>query len=180
MALLAGSSAVVSPLLLQALLPWVAGSDALRIDVVGIVVALLITQLLPLLLGLLVRHRYPQLADRLVSPLELVSKILNLSVVVLILATQFQMLASIRARGFAGMLILLLGSLAIGWLAGGSGREDRRTMALTTALRNVGVGLVIVTGNFAGTPAVSAALAYGILEVLGSLLLALWWRRSAQ
>jgi BASS family bile acid:Na+ symporter len=180
MAILAGSSAIVSPLLLQASLPWVAGSEALRIDVVGIVVALLITQLLPLLLGLLVRHRYPQLADRLANPLELVSKVLSLSVVVLILATQFQMLASIRARGFAGMLILLLGSLVIGWLAGGSGREDRRTMALTTALRNVGVGLVIVTGNFAGTPAVSAALAYGILEVLGSLLVALWWRRSAQ
>jgi BASS family bile acid:Na+ symporter len=178
MAILAGSSAIVSPLLLQASLPWVAGSEALRIDVVGIVVALLITQLLPLLLGLLVRHRYPQLADRLANPLELVSKVLNLSVVVLILATQFQMLASIRARGFAGMLILLLGSLAIGWLAGGSGREDRRTMALTTALRNVGVGLVIVTGNFAGTPAVSAALAYGIVEVLGSLLVALWWRRG--
>jgi bile acid:Na+ symporter, BASS family len=178
MAILAGSSAIVSPLLLQALLPWVAGSEALRIDVVGIVVALLITQLLPLLLGLLARHRYPRLADRLVSPLELVSKILNLSVVVLILATQFQMLASIRARGFAGMLILLVGSLAIGWLAGGSGREGRRTMALTTALRNVGVGLVIVTGNFAGTPAVSAALAYGIIEVLGSLLVALWWGRG--
>ena len=180
MAILAGSSAIVSPLLLQASLPWVAGSEVLRIDVVGIVVALLITQLLPLLLGLLVRHRYPQLADRLANPLELVSKVLNLSVVVLILATQFQMLVSIEVRGFAGMLILLLGSLAIGWLAGGSGREDRRTMALTTALRNVGVGLVIVTGNFAGTPAVSAALAYGILEVLGSLLVALWWRRSAQ
>jgi BASS family bile acid:Na+ symporter len=177
MAILAGSSAIVSPLLLQVSLPWVAGSEALRIDVVGIVVALLITQLLPLLLGLLVRHRYPQLADRLANPLELVGKTLNLSVVVLILATQFQMLADIRARGFAGMLILLAGSLAIGWLAGGSGREGRRTMALTTALRNVGVGLVIVTGNFAGTPAVSAALAYGIIEVLGSLLVALWWRR---
>jgi bile acid:Na+ symporter, BASS family len=177
MALLAGSSAIVSPLLLQVSLPWVAGSDALRIDAVGIVVALLITQLLPLLLGLLVRHRYSQLADRLANPLELVSKILNLGVVVLILATQFQMLASIRARGFAGMLILLAGSLAIGWLAGGSARDGRRTMALTTALRNVAVGLVIVTGNFADTPAVSAALAYGIIEVLGSLLVALWWRR---
>jgi len=53
-------------------------------------------------------------------------------------------------------------------------------MALTTSLRNVGVGLVIVTGNFAGTPAVSAALSYGIVEVLLSLLVAFWWRRSAQ
>ncbi len=64
---------------------------------------------------------------------------------------------------------------AIGWLAGGAGRDDRRTLALTTSLRNVGVGLVIATGNFAGTPAVSAALAYGIVEVFGSLAMALWW-----
>jgi BASS family bile acid:Na+ symporter len=78
------------------------------------------------------------------------------------------------------MLILLAGTLAIGWLLGGSERDARRTMALTTSLRNVGVGLVIVTANFVGTPAVSAALAYGIFEVLGSLLVALWWSRSRQ
>lgn len=103
---------------------------------------------------------------------------MNLSVAGLILGTQFQMLTEIRVRGFIGMLTLLVGSLAIGWVAGGSGRDNRRSMALTTSLRNVGVGLVIVTGNFAGTPAVSAALAYGIVELLGSLLLALWWRRQ--
>ena len=75
------------------------------------------------------------------------------------------------------MLILLVASLIIGWLAGGSGNDNRKTVALTTSLRNVGVGLVIVAGNFAGTPAVSAVLAYGIVEVFGSLLVALWWRR---
>jgi BASS family bile acid:Na+ symporter len=178
MVILAGSSAIVSPLLLTALMPWLAGGSVARIDLAGMVGALLVTQLLPLLVGLLVRHWRPQLADRLAGPLELISKVLNLGVVGLILASQFQMLADIRLRGFAGMLLLLAGSLLIGWLAGGSKRDSRKTMALTTALRNVGVGLVIVTGNFAGTPAVSAALAYGIVEVLGSLLVALWWRRS--
>jgi bile acid:Na+ symporter, BASS family len=88
------------------------------------------------------------------------------------------MLAEIKVRGFLGMLILLAGSLLIGWLAGWPGADNRRTMALATALRNVGVGLAIVTSNFAGTPAVSAALAYGIVEILGSLLVALWWSRS--
>src|SRR6516225_7194091 len=177
MVFLAGSSAVVSQLLLKGLLPLVAGGEAARIDQLGLMSALLITQLLPLLLGLLVRHRRPQLAERLLGPFELASKLLNLSGGV---ATQFQMLAQIRTRGFVGMLILLVGSLVIGWLAGGPGTANRRTMALTTSLRNVGVGLVIVTGNFAGTPAVSAALSYGIVEVLLSLLVALWWRRSAQ
>jgi len=176
MVILAGSSAIVSPVLLRLLLPWVSGGNAPPMDLNGMVAALLGTQLLPLLFGLLVRHRWPQLAKRLLSPLELVSKVLSLTAVGLILGSQFQMLMEIRVRGFVGMLILLAASLVIGWLAGGSRREDRKTTALTTALRNVGVGLVIVTGNFAGTPAVSAALAYGILEVLGSLFVALWWR----
>jgi bile acid:Na+ symporter, BASS family len=178
MVVLAASSAIVSPVLLLVLLPWVSGGEAPRIDLIAMVGALLVTQLLPLLVGLLVRHRFPRLADSLLSPFELVSKVLNLSVAGLILATQYPMLAEIRMRGFAGMLILLAASLAIGWFAGGAGRDNRKTMALTTALRNVGVGLVIVTGNFAGTAAVSAALAYGIVEVFGSLLVALWWGRS--
>lgn len=179
MVILAGSSAVISPLLLQLLLPWISGGEAPRIDLPGMLGALLITQLLPLLCGLLLRHWRPQLADRLLDPLELVSKILNLGVAGLILATQFSMLLDIQLRGFVGMLILLVASLVIGWLAGGAGGDVRRTMALTTALRNVGVGLVIVTANFSGTPAVSAALAYGIVEVFGSLLVAFWWGRRA-
>ncbi len=178
MAILAGSSAIVSPVLLNVLLPIVSRGEGARIDLIAMLGALLITQLLPLLVGLLVRHWSPQAAQRLLNPFELVSKIMNLSVAGLILGTQFQMLTEIRVRGFIGMLTLLVGSLAIGWVAGGSGRDNRRSMALTTSLRNVGVGLVIVTGNFAGTPAVSAALAYGIVELLGSLLLALWWRRQ--
>jgi hypothetical protein len=51
-------------------------------------------------------------------------------------------------------------------------------MTLTTSLRNVGLGLVIATGSFAGTPAVTAVLAYGLFEIVGSLLLALLWSQA--
>src|SRR5215475_8623587 len=90
MVILAGSSAIVSPLLLL-LLARLFGSEALGIDPVGMVGALLIAQLLPLLFGLLLRHRSPKLAERLARPLEVVSKILNLGVAVAILASQFHM-----------------------------------------------------------------------------------------
>jgi len=176
MVILAASSAILSPLLLRVLLPWAADGEAPQIDPFGIVGVLLITQLLPLMVGLWTRHWRPQLAERLFGPFALASKILNLSVVGLILATQFHMLSEIRVRGFVGMLMLLAGSLIIGWLAGTPSRDNRKTMALTTSLRNVGLGLVIVTGNLAGTQAVSATLAYGIVEVLGALLVALVWR----
>jgi BASS family bile acid:Na+ symporter len=175
MVILAGSSALVAPLLLYLLLPMVSGNEALTVDATRIVTTLLITQLVPLCVGVAVRQWRPALADRLRNPANLVSKVLNLAVVGLILATQYPLLTEIRPRGFFGMGVLLLASWAAGWLLGGLETGIRTAMTLTASLRNVGVGLVIATGAFAGTPAVTAVLAYGLFEVLGSLLLALGW-----
>jgi BASS family bile acid:Na+ symporter len=179
MLILAGSSAVLAPVLLSFLLPLVTGGDPLKVDAAQIVGTLLATQLVPLGVGVAVRHFRPLLADRLQGPGNLTSKVLNLAVVVLILAVQFPSLAAIRPRGLLGMMALLAASWAAGWLLGGPGAATRKVMALTTSLRNVGVGLVIATGAFAGSPAVTAALAYGLFEVVGSLLLAVWWGRRA-
>jgi BASS family bile acid:Na+ symporter len=179
MTLLAGSSALISPILLEELAPLASGAKAPRIELIGILSALLTTQLLPLLLGLLIKHQRPQLAERMQAPFDFLSKLLNLTLVVLILGSQFYMLTEIKVAGFIGMLILLIVSLFVGWIAGGSRIDYRKSVALTTSLRNVGVGLVIVTGNFSGTPAVAAVMAYGIVEVIGSLLVAVWWRRSS-
>jgi BASS family bile acid:Na+ symporter len=177
MVLLAGSSAVVAPVLLQFLLPLLSGDEPLRVEAAPIIVTLLGTQLAPLCAGVVVRQWFPALAGRLLGPADRAAKVLNLAVIGLILATQFGQLAAIRPRGFAGMAALLVVSWAAGWLFGGPDRGVRRAMTLTTSLRNVGVGLVIANGAFAGTPAVTAALAYGLFEVFGSLLLALAWAR---
>jgi BASS family bile acid:Na+ symporter len=130
-----------------------------------------------LCVGVAVRQWRPTLGDRLQKPANLVSKVLNLVVVGFILVTQFHLLTEIRPRGFAGMLALLSASWAAGWLSGGADTDIRKAMTLTTSLRNVGVGLVIASSAFAGTPAVTAALAYGLFTVVGSLFLALAWAR---
>jgi hypothetical protein len=46
-------------------------------------------------------------------------------------------------------------------------------------VRNVGVSLVIATGSFPNTPAVTAALAFGLLQTIALALLALGWGRLA-
>ena len=172
MAILAGSSAIIAPVLLRYLLSLLTPDQPLQVDAAKIIVTLLTTQLAPLCVGLSVRQWRPALADRLQRPAILVSKVLNLSVVVLILFAQFHLLLEIRPRGFLGMLALLIASWTAGYLLGGPVADARKAMTLTTSLRNVGVGLVIATGSFPGTPAVTAVLAYGILEIFGSLLLA--------
>jgi BASS family bile acid:Na+ symporter len=177
MVILAGSSAVVAPLLLCCLLPVVSGSEALEIDTGKIVGTLLATQLVPLCVGVAVRQWRPAMAERLRNPANLISKVLNLLAVGLILVTRFSLLAEIRPHGLVGMLLLLIASWVAGWLLGGPNKGVRKAMTLTTSLRNVGVGLVIASAAFGGTPAVTATLAYGLFAVVGSLLLALAWAR---
>lgn len=179
MVLLAGSSAVLAPVLLGLFLPLMAGDEPLHVDTIRIVKTLLFSQLLPLFVGLGLHHYRPALAQRLIKPGNVAGKILMLVVCGLIIGTQYQLLFEIRLRGYFGMLLLLLASFVAGWICGGPGDENRRTLSLTTSSRNVGLGLVIATGNFSGTPAVTAVLAYGIFEILGSLLLALWWGRRS-
>jgi hypothetical protein len=50
-------------------------------------------------------------------------------------------------------------------------------MTMATAVRNVGVSLVIVTGSFAGTKAVTAATAFAIFQTIVMALVALGWNR---
>jgi BASS family bile acid:Na+ symporter len=180
MVLLAGSSALLAPLLLGLLLPVMAGNHPLNVDPLKLAATLLVTQLFPLGVGLTIRNLRPESAKRLLMPADRLSKILGLLACGLIIGTQYQLLSEIRPRGVVGMLLLLIASFGAGWAFGGPETERRKAMTLTTSLRNVGVGLVIATGNFAGTPAVTAVLAYGLFEIIGSLLLALWWGRQCR
>src|SRR5262249_25598678 len=146
-----------------------------QVDVVKIFRTLSVTQLLPLLVGLCIRHWLPKLADWLQKPADKLTSLLSLLTVCAILYVHFHLLLEIRLRGYMAMTALLVASWVSGWLLAGWDYDIRKTMALTTALRNVGVGLVIATASFPNTAAVTAGLAYGLFEIFGCLLLALWW-----
>jgi bile acid:Na+ symporter, BASS family len=185
MVVLAGSSALAAPLLLQGLLPFVLGflpalppdSPPLAIDAGRVVITLMVAQFIPLCLGLALRHWRPTLADRLKRPANLISMVLNLTTLSLILFAQFDMLIGVPLRGYVGMLALVLAGVAAGWLLGGSG--NRSAMVMATSVRNVGVALVIVTAAFAGTRAVAAATAFALFQTVVMALIAALWGRLA-
>ncbi len=179
MVLLAGSSAILAPLLLSILLPLMSGDQPLHVNPLRLVLTLLVTQLLPLCVGLGIRRWLPALAFKLENPAQLLSKIMNVCSSGLIVYAQFSTLARIPPLAFAGMLTLLLVSFGVGWLAGAPAGDQRKSMTLLTSLRNVAVCLVIATSAFPGTSATSAVVAYALVEITGALILAvLWGRRS--
>ncbi len=169
MIVLGGLSAVLSPWLLAALLPMVAPGSGVTVDSLAVVRTLLVAQLLPLAAGLAVHYFAPALTARVARSIGVLANVLLLGLVALILVAQFDTLAAIRARAWAGMAVLFLGSLAVGWLCAAGGPATRNASALTTAARNAAVGLAIATGSFAGTPVVVAVVAYGLVSMLGAL-----------
>ena len=154
--ILAASSAILAPLLLRLLLPIVASDQRLQLNVFKMVSTLGVSQFLPLCAGLVVSQKRPRLAERLNRPASRLCTLLNLVLLGMILATQFRMLAQIRLVGYFGMLALVAFALFAGWLLAAPGSSNRKTLALTTAVRNVGVALVIASSSFPGTPAVTA------------------------
>jgi BASS family bile acid:Na+ symporter len=177
MVTLAGLSALISPTLLSLLLVFVA-NNRLDIDYVAIIGTLLVSQMLPLGIGLVIHYSAPKFTSRIIRPVGLLANLLLLAVVVLVLVQQYQFLAMIRPQGWIGMFLLLAASLGIGWLCGGLASATRKALAVTTGARNAAVALVIVADNFANTPAVTAVVAYALVSIFGTLGCALLFATS--
>jgi len=71
----------------------------------------------------------------------------------------------------------LLEPMLVGGVAGGRISENRKRLMITTSVRNVGVSLVIVTGSFPGTAAITSASVYALFQTISVLLVALAWGR---
>src|ERR1043166_495977 len=119
MIILAGSSALATPLLLAALLPLstqflpplLDESASLEIDAIKVVTTLMLAQFLPLCIGLALRQCEPALADLLKTPANRVSMVLNLLLLTTVVWAQFDMLMAVPLRGYVGMSLLLLASI---------------------------------------------------------------------
>jgi len=177
MVILAASSAIVAPMLLGALLPLVASHNNLQINVLQMLKTLLGAQLLPLCLGLWISDQRPGIAFICRRPARRLSLALNLLLLTVVLVAQFRILSEIHVKGYLGMLLLLIASVAAGWILSGRGEDSVKAMVLTTAVRNVGVALVLSTTSFPGSAAITSATAYGILQTVAVGLIALLWAR---
>ena len=178
MLVLAATSAILSPLLLSLLLPTVTSTTKLAINVPKLVGTLMGTQLVPLCVGIILRHYLPERALGLKKPAGILSILLNLCTLIAVIAVYFPTLAGIRARGYLGMFCMLLACMAAGVLMGGTKAQDRKTLVITTAVRNAGVSLVVATTSFAGTAAVTAATAYALFQTVGMALIAFAWGKA--
>jgi bile acid:Na+ symporter, BASS family len=182
LALAAGLTAVF-PLACAVLTPIVAQvslrafeTDHLHFDMLASVVILLITISLPLIAGLLIRHRAPGLGQRLLRPVEAISEALGAVSLAFVTATKFRSTVDLGWRAWLAMVLVSEISLLLGWKTGGPGHGARRVVALGTSNRNIALALLVAIQSFPGTDVAPSVVGNGLLLIALGLLHVAWWR----
>ncbi|WP_336922852.1 bile acid:sodium symporter family protein [Aquipuribacter sp. SD81] len=160
MVLLMGATVVYAPLVVPLLLPGAAVSAA------GIAGSLVVTMLLPLAVGVLVRSRWPRLAGVLVGPLgQASSSALLVGVGAGLLVTWRDVLGSVGSFLFLACGLLLALSLVAGALLVPASRAGQRAvLGLAAAQRNIAAALVVAP-SLGGDALVSTLVAALVVPV---------------
>ncbi len=143
MVVLMVGSLICLPLSLPYMLPGVS------VNSLKIARSLLVTMILPLGLGLVLKRCYPAWADRLRVPLNAISQLALVVALLLICVDQFsglqQLIASWAIPACVALLVL---SFGLGYVVGGRAKGSRQVIGFGTAARNIPAALLIGGQNF--------------------------------
>lgn len=147
-----------------------------EVSAVAIARPLVLTMLLPLALGLMVRAQREPLA---VALQPLFGKLSSISLVALIAATIVANLSGIlavfRTSAILAVVIVIAGAFGIGFLLGGPSMRRREVLGLGTAQRNISAATVVATQVLDDPPVVTmvvvtSLVGFAVLFPLAALL----------
>jgi len=117
-------------------------------DPIAVAKIVLMSVLVPLVAGIVVRQLAQGLADSLAKPIALVATIGLLAGAVCLLIAAWPALGSLIGNGtLATMAVFVVIGLASGHFLGGPDPDDRTTLAIATAQRHPGVAMAVAQAN---------------------------------
>jgi BASS family bile acid:Na+ symporter len=173
-------SVILTPFVCEMTLTQVAHAASVQFNVSKALFILLATIVVPLCLGLLVKHVSPPFARRILRPVEIFSEAAGAASLAFVTATQWQTILTVGWRPLLAMAIVSEICLLLGYALGGPERGARQVIGLGTSNRNIALALLMALQAFAGTPVVSAVVANGLLLILLGLLHVGFWRFRGQ
>jgi bile acid:Na+ symporter, BASS family len=167
---------VLTPMAAWITLRLLGGADALRFNVWNGLMLLAATIILPLVAGVFVRHRSPDLSQRLLRPIEVTSEALGAASLAFVTVTRIGSILTLGWRAWLAMVLVSELSVFLGWQLGGPDRGARQVVALGISNRNIALALLVAIQSFHGTEVASAVVGNGLLMIALGLLHVAWWR----
>ncbi|KEF43327.1 MAG: transporter [Cyanobium sp. CACIAM 14] len=139
-------------------------------------------QILPLACGLLLRRWQPAWAGRWEGFFDRLANLLLLLLVLAVLVKTGPLLLPFMGRNLPAMglmMVMVLTSLAIGWLAAGRDPQERTTVSLVTSMRNPGLALLFAETFAKGMEGLKLAILIYLLVTVILGIPFLRWSRGA-
>lgn len=169
--------AVVSMPLSVALLAQYYGNSA-AIDPWPLARQVCVAQLVPLGLGMLVRHLAARGAAWLEAKLSPVGTALLLLLAVVAVVEMFPLVVLAGTKVGIAIVLVTLGALAVGQLLGGPEPGTRTAVAITASARNPGLALLVASLNNAPPPVYTGIVAYLLVSAFTVIPYVMWRRRT--
>jgi BASS family bile acid:Na+ symporter len=169
-------SAFLTPLVCELSLKAIPGAETLHFGFLTILGVLIATITLPMAAGVGLRHRWPNFANLVLRPVEVISEATGAVSLAFVTIVEFKTILHTGAKPLLAMVLAGEISLLLGYWLSGPTREIRRVTAFGASNRNIALALLVAVGSFAGTPVVGAVVANGLVVILLGLLHVAWWR----
>lgn len=138
---------VVTIVFLPIVLPLVL--QGVEVNPLDIAQSLVVMMLIPLAIGLFVKARYGDAAEKILPTFASASNIAILALIILGVVLNFEaMIALVGSLGILAAIIFVAVALGTGYLLGGSDRNIKSVMGLGTGQRNIAAALVVAAQNF--------------------------------
>lgn len=156
--------------------------QATSIDPVSVAITVGFMLVLPLILGVTLNVKRPDITARLRTPLQWLSMGIFIAFVVIALMANWSLF--LQWAGLVAVLVLIHNGLA---LAGGNtlarimglSEFDRRAITIETGIQNSGLGLVLIFAFFQGLGGMAVVAAFwGIWHILSGIALAGYMNRT--
>lgn len=139
---------------------------------------------IPLVLGMLLRHKFPKTAMSLSHILKPLSILVFIAIVVIAFWNNLDIFNNyihhVLAIGISHNLIAILLGLTVAKLFKLS-FENQKTLAIETGIQNSGLGLLLIFTFFNGLGGMAIMAAFwGIWHIISGLLLASYWSKKAK
>ena len=152
----------------------------INIDVVSFLTQTLVILALPLLIGMLVRHFAPKVAERLQTPLAILSGLGLLVIILIASASFFTIFIALGAGLFILVITHNLLAFGLGYVSARLIKADtasRRALTIEVGIQNAGLGIVILLTQLGGVGGAGAVAGlWGVWHLIGGSGLAAFWR----
>ena len=129
-----------------------------------------ISILAPIIAGIAIRQLFPVLAEQIIRPLEVLSQIILILVIVAVILFTYRLLLMLDIKSYFAIALMTVGSLVSGHLLASRLPVEQTTLAIESASRNSGLALLIASDFVTLEKALPVMIPYIITSALIGLV----------